>query len=209
MPSFLVVAQGAAGCAWSATRPSSSSGETSCCCLAGPPMRSPAPVTAATRPAREVLAEHPPGEDRVVDLGGVGPAVHVIGGEFIFEHDQPHPVLSLLPPLMHIPGAPAAAGELSAVVHMLANELTQPRPGSNTVITHLADVMFVHILRAWLAVNDDPRPVLAGRAPRRPDRHGPGQAARPSGPLLDRRVARRRGRDVPRSVCAALHQLGG
>lgn len=111
------------------------------------------------RPAREVLAEHPPGEDRVVNLGGVGPAVHVIGGEFIFEHDRPHPVLSLLPPLMHIPGAPAAAaGELSAVVHMLANELAQPRPGSDTVITHLADVMFVHILRAWLAVNDTPGP---------------------------------------------------
>jgi transcriptional regulator GlxA family with amidase domain len=106
-----------------------------------------------------VLAEHPPDEHRVVDLGGAGPAVHVIGGEFIFEHDRPHPVLSLLPPLMHIPGAPTAgAGELGAVVHMLASELVQPRPGSDTVIAHLADVMFVHILRAWLAVNDTPGP---------------------------------------------------
>jgi AraC-like DNA-binding protein len=111
------------------------------------------------RPAHEVLAEHPPGADRVVDLGGAGPAVHVIGGEFIFEHDRPHPVLSLLPPLMHIPGAPTAGpGELSAVVQMLAGELVQPRPGSDTVIAHLADVMFVHILRAWLAVNDTPGP---------------------------------------------------
>lgn len=112
-----------------------------------------------TRPAREVLAEHPPGEDGVVDLGGSGPAVHLIGGEFIFEHDRAHPVLSLLPPLMHIPGAPAAgAGELSAVVHMLAAELAQPRPGSDTVVAHLADILFVHILRAWLAVQDTTGP---------------------------------------------------
>jgi AraC-like DNA-binding protein len=106
-------------------------------------------------PAREVLAVHPPGEDGVVDLGGSGPIVLLVGGEFVFEHDRAHPVLSLLPPLMHIPGAPApGAGELSTVVHMLASELAQPRPGSDAVVAHLADILFVHILRAWLAVHD-------------------------------------------------------
>ena len=110
-------------------------------------------------PARDLLAEHPPDEDGVVDLGGSGSAVHLIHGEFTFEHDRAHPVLSLLPPLMHIPGAPAAdAGELGTVVHMLASELAQPRPGSDTVVAHLADILFVHILRAWLAVHDTPGP---------------------------------------------------
>ena len=46
-------------------------------------------------PAREVLAEHPRAEDGTVDLGGTGPAVHLIHGEFTFEHDKAHPVLSL------------------------------------------------------------------------------------------------------------------
>jgi AraC-like DNA-binding protein len=111
------------------------------------------------RPGRKLLAEHPPDEDGVVDLGGSGSAVHLIHGEFTFEHDRAHPVLSLLPPLMHIPGAPAdGAGELGTVVHMLASELAQPRPGSDTVVAHLADILFVHILRAWLAVHDSPGP---------------------------------------------------
>lgn len=123
------------------------------------PGGSPAALTSSRNgravPARELLTEHPPGGDGVVDLGGSGPAVHLIHGEFTFEHDKAHPVLSLLPPLLHIPGAPATrAGELGTVVHMLATELTQPRPGSDSVVSHLADILFVHILRAWLATDD-------------------------------------------------------
>jgi AraC-like DNA-binding protein len=111
------------------------------------------------QPARQMLAKHPPGQDGVVDLGGSGPAVHLIAGEFTFEHDRPHPVLSLLPPLLHITGAPAAdGGDLDAVVRMLAAELTEPRPGSDTIVAHLADILFVHILRAWLATQDSAAP---------------------------------------------------
>jgi len=107
------------------------------------------------QPARQLLAEHLPDEDGVVDLGGNGPAVHLIAGEFTFEHGQAHPLLSLLPPLLHITGAPAAdGGELDAVVQMLAAELAEPRPGSDTVVAHLADILFVHILRAWLTTQD-------------------------------------------------------
>ena len=131
------------------------------------PGGSPATLTSSrngrARPSRELLAGHPPGGDGVVDLGGTGPAVHLIHGEFTFEHDRAHPVLSLLPPLLHIPGAPATgAGELSTVVHMLAAELAQPRPGSATVVAHLADILFVHILRAWLTAHDDAGPSWLG-----------------------------------------------
>jgi transcriptional regulator GlxA family with amidase domain len=64
-------------------------------------------------------------------------------------------VLSLLPPLLHISGAPGTGtGELATVVHMLSTELTRPRAGSVTMVSHLADILFVHILRAWLATND-------------------------------------------------------
>jgi len=114
-------------------------------------------------PARELLAEHPRGEDGTVDLGGTGPAVHLIHGEFTFEHDKAHPVLSLLPPLLHIPGAPGTgADELATVVHMLATELTRPRAGSDTVVSHLADILFVHILRAWLSTHEHSAPSWLG-----------------------------------------------
>jgi Cupin len=116
------------------------------------PGGAPAAITSSrngrARPSRELLAEHPRSVDGVVDLGGSGPAVHLIHGEFTFEHDRAHPVLSLLPPLLHVSGAPATgAGELSTVVHMLAAELAQRGPGSDSVVAHLADILFVHILR--------------------------------------------------------------
>jgi AraC-like DNA-binding protein len=115
------------------------------------------------RPATELLAEHPRDADGVVDLGGSGPAVHLIHGEFTFEHDRPHPVLSLLPPLLHIPGAPAAGGgELGGVVDMLAAELAKRGPGSGAVVANLADILFVHILRAWLAAGEHPGPSWLG-----------------------------------------------
>jgi AraC-like DNA-binding protein len=131
------------------------------------PGGAPAAITSSrngrARPSRELLAEHPRREDGVVDLGGSGPAVHLIHGEFTFEHDRAHPVLSLLPPLLHISGAPATgADELSTVVHMLAGELAQPRPGSDTVVAHLADILFVHILRSWLTAHDHPGPSWLG-----------------------------------------------
>lgn len=110
-------------------------------------------------PARAVLADHPRGEDGIVDLGGSGPATHLICGEFTFEHDQAHPVLSLLPALLHVPGSPAAgAGELGRVVDLLATELAEPRPGSDTVVAHLAGILFIHILRAWLTSDQDAGP---------------------------------------------------
>lgn len=131
------------------------------------PGGAPATITSSrngrARPSREVLAEYPRREDGVVDLGGSGPAVHLIHGEFTFEHDRAHPVLSLLPPLLHISGAPATGvGELSTVVQMLAGELAQPRPGSDTVVAHLADILFVCILRTWLTAQDDPGPSWLG-----------------------------------------------
>src|SRR5206468_267454 len=71
-------------------------------------------------------------------------------------------------------------------------------PGSRTVtrLRHCRRTPGRHLVRAYpprLARRPRHRgPILAGRAGRHPDRHGTGQDARPSGPLLDHRVARRR-----------------
>jgi AraC-like DNA-binding protein len=115
--------------------------------------------TGRAMPFPRVLVEHPMSEDGVVDLGGSGPAVNLIYGEFTFEHERAHPVLSLLPPLLHLPSSAATGGgELNAVVQLLAGELATPRPGSDTVVANLVDILFVHILRAWLATNTDAGP---------------------------------------------------
>jgi len=72
-------------------------------------------------------------------------------GAFYFEQDGPHPILSLLPGVIHLPADTARAhDDLQAVVQLLMREATRKGPGSKTVIGRLIDVLFVYIVRAWI-----------------------------------------------------------
>jgi hypothetical protein len=77
-------------------------------------------------------------------------AVHGRNGGYTYHHDGAHPVLSLLPPVVHLPAA-AAGSTLHATLPMLAAELSHHQPGTQTVVDRLVDILFVHILRAWTA----------------------------------------------------------
>jgi AraC-like DNA-binding protein len=101
-------------------------------------------------PYSELSAAYEPGPDGVMDLGGEGAPVRVICGKFRYTGDSPHPVLSALPDVIHVPGAPADP-ELQSVVRLLAAETGGTRPGARAVATRLTDVLFVQMLRAWLA----------------------------------------------------------
>ena len=80
-----------------------------------------------------------------------GDAVDLFCGAYYFEQDGPNPILSLLPPVIHVP-ADRAQGDhdLQAVVQLLMRESAEPAPGSQTVITRLMDVLFVYVVRTWL-----------------------------------------------------------
>lgn len=59
--------------------------------------------------------------------------------------------MSLLPAVVHIPSEHSEARPaLQATLRMLSTELAERGQGSQTIIDRLADILFVHILRAWL-----------------------------------------------------------
>jgi len=60
------------------------------------------------------------------------------------------PVLALLPEILHVRSTEATVA-LQATVRLLAAELSQPQPGSTTVLNHIVDILFVQLIRAWLA----------------------------------------------------------
>lgn len=68
------------------------------------------------------------------------------------------PVLGLLPEVLHVRST-QTTGALQATVQLLAAELGQPQPGSAVVLNHIIDILFVQLLRAWLAAGP------AGAAP--------------------------------------------
>jgi AraC-like DNA-binding protein len=86
-----------------------------------------------------------------LSMEGKGPSTVLLCGAYRFEHDGIHPLLSLLPPLIHIPASGGlVAGPLEAVLRLLVAEYAQPGPGSVTVTARLVDVLFIQIIRCWL-----------------------------------------------------------
>jgi AraC-like DNA-binding protein len=87
----------------------------------------------------------------VMRAGGDGAETRLVCGSFRFERREAHPLLELLPPLIHLRPAEAPAAEwLEATLRFLAWETREARPGTETIVSRLTDVIFVQVLRAWI-----------------------------------------------------------
>jgi AraC-like DNA-binding protein len=71
-----------------------------------------------------------------------------------YRHDPATTVaaFSLLPDIVHVPAA-SASHALRSSVQLLSDELSQPAPGTSTVLDHIANVLLIQMLRAWLAAS--------------------------------------------------------
>jgi AraC-like DNA-binding protein len=97
--------------------------------------------TDADIPERPIALEH----------GGNGAASVLVCGSFFFEHGNGHPLLALLPKVMHIAvRGTSQEASLRATVCSLVAEAAAMRPGAETVISRLTDILFVHVLRQLL-----------------------------------------------------------
>lgn len=87
----------------------------------------------------------------VLRHGGGGPEARMICGSFRFEGREGHPLLSLLPPVVHLPAEQGGEGGwLEMTLKLLSHEARHQRPGSETLITRLIDILFVQVVRAWI-----------------------------------------------------------
>jgi AraC-like DNA-binding protein len=83
--------------------------------------------------------------------GGEGAETRLVCGSFRFERRKAHPLVELLPPLIHLRPAETPAAEwLEATLRFLAWETREARPGTETIVSRLTDVIFVQVLRAWI-----------------------------------------------------------
>ncbi len=121
----------------------------------------------ATKPIAELNAVDQFGRGRLI-VAGEGPPTSLICGTVSFDSGAVHPVLSMLPPLLHVRdhgGRVASATE--TLVGLIADEMDHPGPGTETVIARLTDALVVFVLRkyiedlpegqgGWLAALKDP-----------------------------------------------------
>ncbi|MBF6175541.1 AraC family transcriptional regulator [Nocardia blacklockiae] len=91
----------------------------------------------------------PPGR-RAIVLDGPGPSTRTVCGAYHYDNYGAHPLFTLLPPVVHVSSEQAAhRPELAATLTLLAAEAGDERPGAQTVVDRLVDVLFIHALRAW------------------------------------------------------------
>lgn len=108
--------------------------------------------TTPARPIAEMFAEPPADGGRVRAYGGGGAASTLVCGCFRFEDRRNNPLLSVLPPLVLIRGRDGRAVDwLEPTLRFIAAEADSDRPGAQTVISRLADILFIQLVRAHLA----------------------------------------------------------
>lgn len=87
-----------------------------------------------------------------ISIGGEGTPSTLVTGSFRFEDRRNNPLLSVLPPVIVLPGDKSRTVHwLEPTLKFMACEVASGRPGAQTVVSRLADVLFIQIVRGYLA----------------------------------------------------------
>ena len=75
----------------------------------------------------------------------------ILCGKYLFEHRGPHPLISLLPEVIHLRAFEAErTPQLPPLLSLLRLEAMQPGSGSELVVPRLLDTLLVFVVRTWL-----------------------------------------------------------
>lgn len=124
-----------------------------------------APVTKFT----DLMVGSPLRKPEVMRSGGGGAMTSLACGRLSFDQGEMHPLLSELPPLIHVKGGTTGNGEwLEVTSQLISNEIRADRIGSSALMDRLGGVLFIQVIRSyveslppdqtgWLGALRDPR----------------------------------------------------
>ncbi len=96
------------------------------------------------------LSGYPKSPDGIIRYGTEGDKTVIIGGCFYFEDFQTSPLLRALPVIFHVASEQGRAFSMDATIQAILTESLSGRPGAETVLTRLSDILFIQALRAYL-----------------------------------------------------------
>ena len=97
---------------------------------------------------REIAAR---AESKVAHCGGGGAPTTIVCGSLSFDRATLKPITQLLPSFILIRADQARTFALHSTMQALASEMADQVPGSEIVATRLAEVLFIQVLRAYIA----------------------------------------------------------
>jgi AraC-like DNA-binding protein len=87
----------------------------------------------------------------VLRYGGGGQPTSLVCGAVRFDDPAARSMVDLLPPVLAVDGSDPQQPEwLASVLRLIANEARAIRPGGETVMTRLSDVLVIQAIRSWL-----------------------------------------------------------
>jgi len=92
----------------------------------------------------------PKNGSQVISYGGGGVPTTIISGWFRFSATSVKPLTRLLPPLILVKADQAQSLALHTTLNMLASEMAELAPGSELLVNRLADLLFIHSIRAHI-----------------------------------------------------------
>jgi AraC-like DNA-binding protein len=118
----------------------------------------------------------------VLEVAGKGPHTTLLCGTVEIQDSEIHPLVALLPPVVHVAGDDDLAGRVPTIIELLAAEVRSGAVGSDAASSRLTDVLVIQVLRryveqanpneaGWLRALHDPALAEAlGLIHREPDR---------------------------------------
>lgn len=97
---------------------------------------------------RELVSER----YEILRHGGGGAATSVICGAVLFDHPAAKQLIALLPKVIAIEAWSSSQSDwIQSTVRVMGAEARERRPGGETVITRLADILVIQAIRTWLS----------------------------------------------------------
>jgi AraC-like DNA-binding protein len=82
--------------------------------------------------------------------GGGGTPTTFVCGAVRLEHPAARGLIPLLPAVLHVTAGSDRSESMQATLRLMAAEAAELRPGGETVITRLSDILVIQAIRAWI-----------------------------------------------------------
>jgi len=123
---------------------------------AGAPHKLSGAPTGRCVPFGRVVKEQLLSADGDLELGGTGALTTFVCAGYDYDLDVAEPLMSLLPPVVHVPANPVAGRDVAAIVDLLALEVGARRPGSRAAAARAIDLLLIAAIRHWVAGQAEP-----------------------------------------------------
>ncbi len=104
-----------------------------------------------TVPLFDIPVEQVSDRYEIMHHGGGGELTQLTCGVVRFDHVAGQQLISLLPKVLHLNSwGDDESNWLQNTLRFIAHEAKELRPGGETVITHLADILIIQAIRSWI-----------------------------------------------------------